>query len=292
VHAVKLADLTPGVVQEWKRAFLAKAGSDPVKQRSARVSVNSFLRRAKSLLSPAITKHLEAVKLPAPLPFEGVAFEKRPSMRYRSGFDVFGLIETAREELSQAEPEQFKIFLLAVMAGLRRREIDTLEWTAFRWDQGAIRIEATRWFHPKSEDSLGDVEVDPELLDVFRRYHARATGTFVIESPNPPRPGATYEHYRCQTLIEKLLAWLRAKGITTETPLHTLRKEYGSQICARAGIYAASRALRHGDITITSQHYLDKRQRVVSGMGHLLATGTGKTSTIRASVVPDKSANG
>ena len=139
-------------------------------------------------------------------------------MRYRSGFDVFALIETAREELSQAEPEQFKIFLLAVMAGLRRREIDTLEWAAFRWDQGVIRIEATRWFHPKSEDSLGDVEVDPELLDVFRRYHARATGAFVIESPNPPRPGATYEHYRCQTLIEKLLAWLRAKGVATETP--------------------------------------------------------------------------
>lgn len=144
VHAVKLADLTPGVVQEWKRAFLARAGSDPMKQRSARVSANSFLRRAKSLFSPAITKHLEAVKLPAPLPFEGVAFEKRPSMRYRSGFDVFGLIETAREELSQADPEQFKIFLLAVMAGLRRREIDTLEWAAFRWEQGRRRRSARK----------------------------------------------------------------------------------------------------------------------------------------------------
>jgi hypothetical protein len=91
-----------------------------VKQRSVRVSANSFLRRAKGLFSSSTIKHLEAVKLPSPLPFEGVAFEKRPSMRYRSGFDVFGLIETAREELSQAEPEQFKIFLLAVMAGLRR----------------------------------------------------------------------------------------------------------------------------------------------------------------------------
>jgi hypothetical protein len=79
-------------------------------------------------------------------------------------------------------------------------------------------------------------------------------GSFVIESPNPPRPGASYEHYRCQTLIEKLLRWLRAKGVTTETPLHTLRKEYGSQI-SRAGRHLRREPgtpVRHGNITITA----------------------------------------
>ena len=35
--------------------------------------------------------------------------------------------------------------------------------------------------HPKSEDSIGDVEIDPELLEVFREYHAKAKGCFVIE---------------------------------------------------------------------------------------------------------------
>ena len=40
------------------------------------------------------------------------------------------------------------------MAGLRRREIDTLEWNALRWDSGIIRIAPTEWFHPKSEDSF------------------------------------------------------------------------------------------------------------------------------------------
>jgi integrase len=191
-------------------------------------------------------------------------------MRYRSSFDVSTLIEKARTELSVKEPEQFKIFLLAVMAGLRRNEIDKLEWTAFRWEEGSIRIEATKWFHPKSEDSLGDVEVDPELLELFRGYRAKATGNFVIKSHNDPRPDATFEHYRCQSLFEKLSEWLRKKGVKSKTPLHTLRKEFGSQICDRDGIYAASRALRHADIAITSQHYLDKKKRVVSGLGHLL----------------------
>ena len=52
--------------------------------------------------------------------------------------------------------------------GLRRREIDTLERSAFWWDRRMIRIESTKWFHPKSEDSIGDVEIDPELVEVFR----------------------------------------------------------------------------------------------------------------------------
>jgi hypothetical protein len=62
-------------------------------------------------------------------------------------------------------------------------------------------------------------------------------------------------------------------------PLHTLRKEFGSQMCAKHGIYAASRALRHGDIAITSQHYLDRRRRATVGLGNLL-NGVSKTAAI------------
>ena len=50
---------------------------------------------------------------------------------YRSGFNVEALLESAREELATAKPEQWKIFLLGAMAGLRRNEIDKLPWSAF-----------------------------------------------------------------------------------------------------------------------------------------------------------------
>jgi hypothetical protein len=68
-----------------------------------------------------------------------------------------------------------------------------------------------------------------------------------------------------------LLAWLRGKGVTAIKPLHELRKEFGSQLCAKAGIYVASRMLRHADIAITAQHYLDQKERVTIGMGNLLS---------------------
>jgi len=182
VEAVALADLTPAKVQHWKLSFVANAGDDPVRQRAARVSANAFLRRAKSLFAPSMTKHLERVMLPTPLPFDGAEFYNRTSMRYQSGFDVLKLIRDAKKELARSEPEQYKVFLLAVMAGLRRREIDTLEWSAFRWDRRMIQIAPTKWFHPKSEDSIGEVEIDRELVQVFRKNHAKAKGPFVIES--------------------------------------------------------------------------------------------------------------
>jgi hypothetical protein len=85
-----------------------------------------------------------------------------------------------------------------MMVGLRRREIDLLEWSSFRWDEGTIRIEATQHFSPKSEDSYAEAAIDGELVRLFRGYHARAaTGPFVIESAGDLRPGCTYHHYRC-----------------------------------------------------------------------------------------------
>jgi integrase len=226
------------------------------------------MRQAKNLFAPTMLKFIP-LAMPAALPFKGVEFEPRQSMRYRSGFDIEEVIRAAQAELPS---DQIKIFLLAIMAGLRRNEIDKLEWAAFRWDEGVIRIEATRFFQPKSESSTGDVEVDGEVMEVFRGYRASASGDFVIESSVAARPEATYSHYRCERAFGALTKWLRAHGVTSNTPLHTLRKEYGSQMCAKHGIYAASHALRHADITITSQHYLDKKRRATVGMGHLLTS--------------------
>ncbi|MGA8654536.1 MAG: hypothetical protein WB586_00165 [Chthoniobacterales bacterium] len=50
----------------------------------------------------------------------------------------------------------FKIFLLATMAGLRRKEIDLLEVGAFRWQHGVIRIEAHSTVSTKHGPSGGE----------------------------------------------------------------------------------------------------------------------------------------
>ena len=52
--------------------------------------------------------------------------------------------------------------------------------------------------------------------------------------------------------------------------MHTLCKEYGSQINARYGLTAAQEMLRHADVAITAAHYVENKQRSVLGFAHLL----------------------
>jgi integrase len=269
IHAIRLADVTPAKVQEWKRSFIARAGDDPLKQRSAKTSVNSFLRRAKSLFAPGALKHL-SITLPSPLPFEGIAFEPRQSARYRSNIDPAELTRAAQYELSETDPPVFLAFLLALGAGLRRIEIDRLEWSAFQWERNIIRIEPTRYFDVKTEHSIGDVQIDPELMSVFRGYAALAGSNFVIEGP---QADGYWDQYRAKEVFERLSAWLRKHGVTARKPIHELRKEFGSMINRKHGLSAASDQLRHSGIATTAACYIDRPRKATSGLGPLL---TGK----------------
>jgi len=268
VHGIELGKVTPAKIQEWKQSFLGTSGDDPLALRKARISVNTFLRRSRSLFSPRLLRQLQ-LKLPSPLPFDGVEFEPRQSMKYRSDFNVLDLIKQANKELRPSDPPVYMIFLLGVAAGLRRKEIDLLEWPAFRFKENAIRVEPTQFFHPKSQDSIAEIQVDPEVMAVFRESHKKAKGAFVIPSGRPPKTVARGDYYRCESHFDRLNAWLRSKGVNTQKPLHTLRKEYGSLINKAHGIHAASKALRHADISVTNNFYTDSRARVTPGLGKL-----------------------
>jgi integrase len=270
IHAIKLSTLSPAAIQAWKRSFLAKARQDPIGQRRARTSVNAFLRNARALFSAKIVRHLNLV-LPDPLPFTGVEYEPRGNTKYNSAIDIHALVEAAKAELSETDPEAFKAFLLAGLVGLRKKEIDLLEWPSFQWEKGAISIAPTATFS-KTEDSYGVVSCDPELMELFRGYATQSVSGFVLTSARTPRPDCLYDYYRAKEVFTRLTEWLRAHGVRTAKPLHTLRKEFGSMICQRAGIHAASRALRHSNVGTTDLYYTDSRARVTTGLGHLLGT--------------------
>lgn len=269
VHAINLRDVTPAVVQKWKRDFLARA-EDPIRLRSAKISANSILRCAKTLFSPKLAKYLSRVQLPSPLPFEGLKIETRKSPRYSSKINVEELTRDAQAELALSDPPAFLTFILALGAGLRRLEIDRLEWSAFLWAENAIRIEPTQYFDVKTEHSIGNVSLDPETMAIMRGYHAKARSNFVIESPNLPRKGATGQNYRAHKAEKRLIKWLRSKGVSSQKPIHELRKEFGSMVNRKHGLSAAKDQLRHGDIAITHAHYIDVARQATSGLGSLL----------------------
>lgn len=92
----------------------------------------------------------------------------------------------------------------------------------------------------------------------------------MIESANAPRYHLSRANYRAEREFCELYTWLNLHGVSARKKLHELRKECGAVIASSIGIFAASRALRHSDIRITSQYYSDKKVKITTGLDSLL----------------------
>ncbi len=282
VDATPLEKLTPARVLAWKNAFL-KAATTPDKRNHASVTVNSLMRNSKALLSKRIAPFIaQEIELPTQLWFQGITSEEEPSLRYRSKIDAGTIIAAARKELADEKPETFKLLLLTLVCGLRRSEADSLLWEQVDFDRKVISIRDTDFKRLKSKDSGGDIGMDDELVAMLRGYHTNASGPFILETPKRARKEIT-EHkshgYRCDATHKALIEWLREKGVPKQRPLHTLRKEIGSIIASRDGIFKASRYLRHSDIRITSRLYADTKVPVCAGLGAMLASTAGNVES-------------
>ena len=272
INSIRLSRLTPEKITKWKRRFISRAGHSPNEMATAKRTTNSYIRCARSLFSTKILKELAELKLPSPLPFEGVELEQPGSMKYISKINAQALIAAAKTELNESEPEVYKIFLLGLFAGMRKAEIDLAEWSMLDFENNVLRLEETEWLHLKSSDSVGEITVDPEVMTELRGYMSASNSQFIVQTLRPPRNDTGHTYYRCQPIFDRLNSWLRGKGIKANKPVHELRKEIGALIATQHGIYAASKFLRHSDITTTAKHYADHKQRISVGLGKLLDT--------------------
>lgn len=304
IDATSLEVLSLARVQEWRLAYVAKA-KNPARSRSAMTSCNSTIRQARSLFAPKVVKFLPDLILPQPLPFAGVEFFPRQSARYFSKIDPKALLQTAKKELEAKEPAAFLALLLALGAGLRRGEIDSLCWHQVDTRRGIIRVEVTEAASLKTQDSRGEVEIDERLATILQGFKAKAKGRFVVEveekeikKSRKPRksesktsgPRVWGQHYRADAVFDKLTAWLRGQGIEAKKPLHELRKELGALITSEHGIYAASRALRHSNVATTAAHYADKKERTTVNIGGWLEPENVTPIPSREQMSPQKGA--
>jgi integrase len=278
IDEIRLERLTPDVLKRWKRERIASMGHAPAALASARRTVNSYIRCARSLFTPAVVREIGSLKLPMPLPFHGVELEESGSQKYISRINVQSLIAAAKNELKSADAEAYKVFLLGLFSGMRKAEIDAAEWRMLDFDANVIRLEETEWLHLKTRDSAADITVDAEVMRELRALMPAPTtkrapwSQFILQSQHAPQPDSLRPYYRAEETFDRLNTWLRAKGIRANKPLHELRKEVGAVIATEQGIYAASKFLRHSDITTTARHYADQKARINVGLGKFLDT--------------------
>jgi integrase len=171
------------------------------------------------------------------------------------------LLACAERELRENDPQQYLALFLCLCAGLRRLEADLLLWEQLDLVAGQLQVRRTRYFEPKTEESQRLIDLAPDAVAVLRSFKDGAAGEFVLDGKDPD-PKATYARYRCDCTWRFLNAWLKGKGVSQRTAVHSLRKESGSLVASAFGIEAARQHLGHRDIKTTSSHYVDKKRRV------------------------------
>ncbi|MDQ8181163.1 tyrosine-type recombinase/integrase [Pelagicoccus sp. SDUM812005] len=193
---------------------------------------------------------------------------REPSYRYKGGIDAQALLGKANSELREANVEAYKILLLTLVCGLRRTEADLLLWSSFDFSNRCIHVVATEYYGLKSKSSEGVTYFSEDVCDFFRDCYERRAGDFVLESSKPPlRHQVTYQYHRAEKAQRELIAWLRENGVKARSPIHSLRKEFGSLINQVYGIHTASSALRHSTVTVTESHYICQKVKPVIALG-------------------------
>lgn len=251
-ESLPLASLKTEFVRGIIARMIAEAKGDAVKERSAKISVASFLRNAKAALTLA-TK--QGVVLPDPRPFDGVATPQGAKAPvYKGTIDAGDLLKQARAELMDTDRDAYICILLALGAGLRRGELLNLKWHHVLTKKSVIDVSAGGSWTPKTLESEALVYVDPGMIVELERFRGGLDDS--VTSP----VGA-----------DNAVDWLRRHGVRGDKPLHVLRKEFGSIVAQSSDLFTASKALRHSSLAVTAGFYVENRKRVAPGIGAMLA---------------------
>lgn len=260
VEKVPLNSIRPEDVLEWRAKYIGRFAAGSEKRTHVEHTANSFVRSGRSLFAKRVLKRVRMncpnLVLPSPLPFEGVDMlpERESDFFYTSEVDVRKLIADAFRELTG---NRLIIFILALGGGLRRNEIDKLPMAHLDLQKGVVTIAPTQFHRLKSDASVGKIQLEPRFVEKLRELLAGHQGEFVVQSETAPRLNTGQRHYRCSKDFMVLNGWLKAKGITrSSSRIHTLRKEFGSHLAQRRGIFAASAGLRHSTIGVTRKFYV------------------------------------
>jgi len=279
IDAISLEALDPVAIQRWRLAYVKKA-HNPAKESSAKTSCNSTIRQARSLFAPKVVKFLPLLRLPDPAPFAKVEFYDRQHTKYVSKIDAPAIVEAAHTQLSKTDPQAFLCFLLAIGAGLRRGEIDSLCWHQIDFKKCQIEVATTEVASVKTDDSRGEIEIDEQTATLLQGHRALLKAKdkdYVIAAEGGEGKRKWGQHYRADIPFKNLITWLRSyqhnekKPLQkVQKPLHELRKELGALITQEHGIYAASRALRHSNVGTTAAYYADKKARTTIAIGSFI----------------------
>lgn len=276
-----ISELTKDSLRAWlDRRIEAARKLDGIKSKRAINTARSLVVNARSLFSAAILEAVEINPDTIPyIPFKNLKLPPKYLPRYTSRFDPRLLLKVAAADLADPSAddefatfryEQWKILYLALVAGLRYKEIDRLRVQEIMINSARISIRSHEDFNPKTRGSTGEVLVGEAALKVLVGMLEKTSGSWFIADA-PPKKTSKYRAWDSHDAVIKWLRNYEERGIRplkdVKKPLHELRKEAGTLVNHDHGLVATQHFLRHQSITTTASTYVETRGIVTTGLG-------------------------
>lgn len=241
-RALPLKNLSRKLIRKVK-ADSVRGISDKVELDEKKRTYNTLLRNAKSVFSPTAMSYY-----PDTWSFEGLSYLRKEIFfnRVKKEYTLpsTSLIKDTFELMNSLDGDLFVIMALGLHFGMRRKEIffARREWFDIDEDRCAVCIHAEGQFKPKNGLD-GYTAGDPNW------------GSKILEMANGFDYLVTDRARKAEKTFKKVTDALRGIGWTRQSPLHELRKLYGSYLATTKGLYVAQSYLRHTSPQVTSQYY-------------------------------------
>jgi integrase len=258
IERIDLATVTPDLVRKWQRDFIAGADDDlhlACKKRSSDGTLAAFSRAWTAALAP----HYADAGLTMPSnPAKSVRLFRLKTPRYRSDVDAGALVRHAKDQLAA---DAYRTLVLALQFGLRRAEIDRLQWRHVDLVTAQLSVQGTEAGATKTGASERTLDISPGMVAVLAEWKEEAIGDYVVAPLAALRP-KRWSSYRADAAFEEVLRWLRGRGWDSAQPIHQLRKEFGSMVSMNFGVFEASEALGHSDVRVTAALYVAAKRAI------------------------------
>lgn len=155
----------------------------------------------------------------------------------------------------------YAAILLGIGLGLRANEIDKARWSWFQFDPDGncfIDVHEEEGFKPKG-GAKRLISVPKELYDELVKTRTDLSSPFVLGGGESDAIRKKGYGYRRGDVFRKASRWLRDHGIETASsrgkPLHRLRKQFGSEVATKFGLFICQKLLGHSSPVVTSKFY-------------------------------------
>ena len=198
--------------------------SRAVSSKSVNIEVNILRQIIDEAISLGMTEDNPARRVDVP-----VKAKKVP--RALAGWEVKKLLEQAWKDRKYCYGYLWEITVLALYAGLRRREICYARWEVdIDLENRKFHVQAKKlpdgsWFTPKSGEAR-TVNIPDRLFPILEDLHKRKTGPFVFGGENP---------LRLDTMTHSFKALIIRAGLDPSLSLHNTRHTYLSHMLRKTG---------------------------------------------------------